>query len=306
MPERLTMRMQALLFLLLLAGSSPAFAARRVTDELGRTVFVPDAPHRILCLTPSLTETVYELGAGGLVVGVTDYTEFPSEARAKPSVGDLVNPSMEKIVALKPDLVLMAAHLNHEETIDQLEDLSLPVFVVDPQGLAGILKMVQSVGVAINRDAQARALVKQLSEKRAAVLSQVQGLARPKILVVIWYDPVMTVGSKAFISDAIAAAGGDSVTADIPEAWPQISMEEVLRRSPDFLLLIKELHGGITLDALKAHAGWERLDAVRNARVIYVDERMELPSPSVFDALEDLARRLHPSQFPPEKNEQTP
>lgn len=298
MPERFGSGTQVFLLLSVLACSSPAFGSRLVTDELGRNVLVPDQPHRILCLAPSLTETVYELGAGELVVGVTDYTEFPVEARFKPSVGGLVDPSMEKIVALGPDLVLMVARLNRPETIRQLEDLSLPVFVVDPQGLEGILKMVRSVGEAIHRDAEARYLVRQLAQKRETVLARVKGLPRPKILVVVWYEPVLTVGSKAFITDAIAAAGGDSVTADIPQAWPQISMEEVLRRSPDFLLLIKELHGGITLDALKAHAGWDRLDAVRNARVIYVDERMELPSPSVFDALDELARALHVSDFP--------
>src|SRR6516162_9905509 len=284
MPERFKLGTQVFLLFFVLAYSSPAFASRRVTDELGRTVLVPDQPHRILCLTPSLTETVYELGAGESVVGVTDYTEFPAEARAKPSVGGLVDPSMEKIVALGPDLVLMAARLNRPETLRQLEDLSLTVFVVDPQ---------------------ARTVVKRLAQKRDAVLSRVKGLPRPKILVVIWYEPVLTAGSKAFITDAIAAAGGDSVTADIPQAWPQISMEEVLRRSPDFLLLIKELHGGITLDVLKAHAGWDRLDAVRDARVIYVDERMELQSPSMFYALEGLARVLHPSDFPG-KEERTP
>ena len=305
MPERFKLGTQVFILFFVLAHSSPAFASRRVTDELGRTVLVPDQPHRILCLTPSLTETVYELGAGESVVGVTDYTEFPAEARAKPSVGGLVDPSMEKIVALGPDLVLMAARLNRPETLRQLEDLSLTVFVVDPQGLEGILKMVQSVGEAIHRDAEARIVVKRLAQKRDAVLSRVKGLPRPKILVVIWYEPVLTAGSKAFITDAISAAGGDSVTADIPQAWPQISMEEVLRRSPDFLLLIKELHGGITLDVLKAHAGWDRLDAVRNARVIYVDERMELPSPSMFYALEGLARVLHPSDFP-DKEERTP
>jgi ABC-type Fe3+-hydroxamate transport system substrate-binding protein len=287
----------SVLFVLLVAGSAPALASRRVTDELGRTVVVPDEPHRILCLTPSLTETVYELGAGDFVVGVTDYTEFPAQARAKPSVGGLVDPSMEKIVALRPDLVLVVTRLNRTETIQQLEDLSLPVFVVDPQGLDGILKMVQSVGDAINRPVEALDLVKRLTEKRDAVATRVKGLPQPKILVVIWYEPVVTVGSKAFITDAISAAGGESVTADIPQAWPQISMEEVIRRAPDFLLLIKELHGGISLDVLKAHAGWDRLDAVRDARVIYVDERLELPSPSVFDALEGLARAVHPSAF---------
>src|SRR5215831_6155959 len=129
MPDRLKVGTQVLLFVLVLASSSPVFASRRVTDELGRTVLVPDQPNRILCLTPSLTETVYELGAGEFVVGVTDYTEFPVEARAKPSVGALVDPSMERIVALAPDLVFMAARINRPETLRRLEDLSLPVFV---------------------------------------------------------------------------------------------------------------------------------------------------------------------------------
>lgn len=305
MPDRLKIAAEVLLLMVVLTSAYPVFASRRVTDELGRTVLVPDQPHRIVCLTPGLTETVYKLGAGDAIAGVTDYTEFPAAARTKPSVGGLVDPSIEKIAALAPDLVLMAANLNHEETIHQLEDLRIPVFVVDPQGLAGILKMIQSVGEAIGRGPAALALVKQLAEKRDAILSRVSGLSRPKILVVIWYDPVLTAGSRAFITEAIAVAGGDSVTADIPQAWPQVSMEEVLRRSPDFLLLIKELHGGITLDTLRAHAGWDRLEAVRNARAIYVDERVELPSPSVFDALEGLAHALHPSEFPV-KDETTP
>jgi ABC-type Fe3+-hydroxamate transport system substrate-binding protein len=201
-------------------------------------------------------------------------------------------------VALGPDLVLAAAHLNLPETIQQLSELSLPVFVVDPEGLDGVLRMIRSIGDAINRRAEAVDLAKRLSAKRDAIVTRLRGLPRPKILIVIWYDPVLTAGGKAFITDAIAAAGGHSVTADIAQAWPQISMEEVVERSPDFLLLIKELHGGITLDALKVHAGWDQLEAVRSARVVYVDERLELPSPSVFDALEELARMLHASAFP--------
>lgn len=285
------------LLVVVLTGSAPVFASRRVTDELGRTIVLPDQLHRIVCLTPGLTETVFELGAGDAVVGVTDHTTFPEAARAKPSVGILTHPAVEKIVALQPDLVLLEAHFNREETIHQLEDLSVPAFAVDPQGMAGILRMVRSVGEAINHRVEAESLVKRLSDKRDAIAARVKGLPRPKVLVVIWYDPVHTAGSKAFITDVIAAAGGQSVTADIPQAWPQISMEEVIERSPDFLLLIKELHGGITLDLLKSHAGWDRLPAVREARVIYVDEKMELPSPSVFEALEELARTLHPAAF---------
>jgi iron complex transport system substrate-binding protein len=288
---------RALFFLVLLGSGTPALASRTVTDELGRTVVIPDRPRRIVCLTPSLTETVYELGEGESVVGVSDYTTFPEAARSKPSVGNLTHPAMEKIIALQPDLVLLEAHINRQETIHQLEALSVPAFVVDPQGLTGILKMVRSVGEATNHSEEAESLVKRLSEKRDAVAARVQGQARPKVLVVVWYEPVLTAGSKAFITDVIAAAGGESVTADIPQAWPQISMEEVVERSPDFLLLIKELHGGITLDLLKSRAGWERLAAVRDASVFYVDEKLELPCPSVFEALEELARTLHPAAF---------
>jgi iron complex transport system substrate-binding protein len=288
---------RALLFLIFLTSGTPAFASRTVTDELGRTVVVPDRPHRIVCLTPSLTETVYELGGGDSIVGVSDYTTFPEAARSKPSVGNLTQPAMEKIIALHPDLVLLEAHINRQETIHQLEELSLPAFVVEPQGLTGILRMVRSVGDATNHNEEAGSLVKRLSEKRDAVAARIKGQPRPKLLVVIWYEPVLTAGNKAFITDVIAAAGGESVTADIPQAWPQISMEEVVERSPDFLLLIKELHRGITLDLLKSRAGWDRLAAVRDARVVYVDEKLELPSPSVFEALEELARTLHPAVF---------
>jgi iron complex transport system substrate-binding protein len=204
---------------------------------------------------------------------------------------------MERIVSLQPDLIFLAAHLNRQETISHLEDLKVPAFVVDPQGLDGVLKMIQSVGNAINRDGEAQSLVKRLTEKRAVVTRSVNGLARPKVFVVIWYDPVLTAGKQAFITDVISAAGADSVTANIPQPWPQISMEDVLKRAPDFLLLIKELHGGITLDLLKSRPGWDRLEAVRNAHVITVDEKLEMPSPLVFDALEELAKMLHPAAF---------
>ena len=285
-----------LLVSMLLASSTPALA-RRVTDELGRSLIVPDVPHRILCLTPALTETVYELGAGDSIAGVTDYTVVPAEARSKPSIGGIIDPSIEKIVALRPDLVIAGANLNLPETIRQLDDLSLPVFVVAPEGLDGVLKMIRSVGDVINRRTEAFDLVTRLTAARDALSSRVRGLPRAKILVVLWYEPVLTAGSKAFVTEAIDAAGGASITADIAQAWPQISVEEVVERSPDLLLLVKELHGGITVDLLKARAGWDRLEAVRTGRVIYVDERLVLPSPSVFAAIEELARKLHPPAF---------
>lgn len=282
---------------LLLVACAPALAVRELVDELGRRVAVPDDPHRIICLAPSLTQTVYALGLGEAVAGVTDYTDYPPEARAKPSVGGLTDASMEKIVALHPDLVLAMRDINRRETVEELEHLGIRVFVVDPQGLQGILASIQHIGDALDRSSGAEELVKRLEQGRAAVAARVGGLPRPKLLALIWYDPVVTAGKKSFLTDVISAAGGQPATADIPQAWPQISLEEVLRRSPDFVLLVRGAHGGITTEELKAHAGWDRLKAVRDNHVIYMDERLFHPSPVVFDALEQLAKELHPEAF---------
>jgi iron complex transport system substrate-binding protein len=280
-----------------LVACAPLLASRELKDELGRDVRLPDNPERVVCLAPNLTETVYALGLGAVVVGVTDFTDFPPEAREKPSVGGLTDASLEKIISLHPDLVLALGELNRQETVEELEHVGIPVFVVDPQGLQGIMASIQHVGDALNRSRDAAHLVERLEAQRAAVAARVEGLPRPKILVVIWYDPVITAGNKSFITEVIAAAGGQSVTADIPQAWPQISLEEVVRRSPDFVLLVRGAHGGLTLEDLKAHAGWDQLKAISDNHVIYMDEQIIHPSPVAFDALEQLARKLHPEAF---------
>jgi iron complex transport system substrate-binding protein len=287
----------AALTALYLLACAPAIASRELRDELGREVTLPSDPQRIVCLAPSLTETVYALGLGAAVVGVTTFTDHPPEAREKPSVGGLTDASIEKIISLHPDLVLAMAELNRQETVEELQHLGIPVFVVDPQGLQGIVASIQHVGDALGRSTAARGLSERLEERRLDIVTRVERLARPKILVVIWYDPVITAGNKSFITDVISAAGAQSVAADIPQAWPQISLEEVLRRSPDWVLLVRGGHGGITLEDLKARPGWAQLKAVSDNHVIYMDDQIFHPSPVVFDALEQLAKKLHPDAF---------
>lgn len=285
---------------LLLLVSLPVLAVRDLKDELGRSVRLPDNPRRVVCLAPSLTETMYALGLGPAVVGVTDFTDYPPEARQKPSVGGLSDASVEKIVSLRPDLVLSLSVINREETVDELQDVGIPVYVVNPQGLQGILASVQHVGDALNHSSDAARLVRQLEERQAATTARVARLPRPKLLAIIWHDPVITIGSKSYITDVIADAGGESVTADLAQAWPQISLEEVIRRSPDSIMLVHASHGQeVTLQELKAHAGWDQLKAIRDGHIVYLDERILRPSPVVFDALEQLAKELHPEAFQP-------
>jgi iron complex transport system substrate-binding protein len=293
----LNRRLLTALFMLAVAARPVNLAARAVRDGIGREVQVPNQAHSIICLAPNLTETVYALGLGNEVAGVTDYTDYPPEARLKPHVGGLIDPSLEKIVSLHPGLVLADAGINRQQTVEQLEHLHIPVFAVRPQGLEGVLESIREIGEATGRQGAAALLVKNLQAKEKQIAGRVQGLPRPKVFVLIWYQPVITAGRAAFVTDVISAAGGQSVTADIPQAWPQISMERVLQLSPDFLLLVRGSHGGVSLGMLRASPGWRNVQAVQRGRVIYMDDRLFHASPVVFDALEELAQKLHPSAF---------
>jgi iron complex transport system substrate-binding protein len=268
-----------------------------VTDAVGRHVELPERPRRVVALTPSLAEIVYSIGAGGDIVGVTDHTDYPSDARAKPSVGGMVDPSVERIVALRPDLVLATLESNRTTTIDALQRLGIPVFVIRPEGLDGILHGVEQVGLALNRIPDARAAVERLRARRQDVARRVRGLPRPRVFVLIWPDPVVTVGRHAFITEAIEAAGASCVTSDIAQPWPRLSLEEVVRLAPDTIVLIANGHPTLAVDELKTRPGWDRVPAVIASRFIEIDARLEHSSPVVFDALEELARRLHPEAF---------
>lgn len=270
---------------------------RGVTDGVGRHVELPDRPHRVVTLTPSLTELMYSLDAGADLVGITDYTDYSPEAHTKPSVGGMVDPSIERIVALHPDLVFAEFNTNRTSTIDALQHLGIPVFVIRAEGLDGILLAVQEVGAALNRTPVAQALVDRVRARREEVARRVRGLPKPRVFVLIWPDPVVTVGQHAFITEAVEAAGAICVTSNIPQLWPRLSLEEVVRLAPDTLLLIKGGHRTLAVDEMKTRPGWDRVPAVVANRFVEVDARFEHSSPLVFDALEELARLLHPQAF---------
>jgi iron complex transport system substrate-binding protein len=286
--------MKRLLFLLPLTVllAVPCFASRTLTDEMGRTVVVPDHPHRVICLMPTVTDTAFALGAEDDVVAISDYTKYPAAALKKPSVGDLIKPSIEVILSLHPDLVIGMQPKGPMEVTDQLERAGIPIFLVSPHGLTGILHSVGTIGMALNRTKQADALVQSLQQRIDAVKARTKNLPPPRVFMPIWYDPITTIGKSAFITEIIAAAGGRSVTDDLPTEWPQISMEVVLERAPDALLLVRG--GKTTLKVLESRPGWNSMAAIEAHRAYYVDDRINFASPVAIDALEDLAKQFHP------------
>ncbi len=277
---------------LIFSVALPACGARTIQDELGRTVQVPEHPHRIVCLMPSVVDDVYSLGAGTDIIGVPDYTKYPAEARSKRSIGSPVTPSIESIVELHPDLVLGDPNMSSPEAIEALERFGIPVFMVAPHTFEDIYRSLASIGHALNREEPARELIGKLRAREAAVRRRVSGKPVVSLLMPVGFDPVITIGKHAFITGLIEIAGGHSVTSDLPNDWQEISLEAVMARAPEALLLVRS--SAMSAEQILSRPGWSSLPAVKNKRIYYVDDRIELPCPVVFDALEELAEELHP------------
>jgi len=281
----------ALVLALLL--STGAISARVVADQTGRRVNLPDHPlHRLVSIAPSITETLYALGLGERLVGDTDYCDYPPPARALPHVGAMLNPNLEKIVALKPDLVLGTDEANRRETADQLERLGIPLYGVTAHTVEGTIQSVEDLGRVLDWEQPTQKLVAGLRARVAAVEKEVQGQPRPKVLFVVWYRPLITAGSQTFISNVIQRAGGVSISDNVKGEWPHMGLEEVLKRAPDVILFPQTDAFAPGLDEFQKLPGWRDLAAVRNHRLYFVAETIMRPSPRLIDALEEVARIL--------------
>lgn len=274
--------------------SASALSARVVTDQTGRRVNLPDHPRRLVSIAPSVTETLYALGLADRLVGDTDYCDYPPQARAVPHVGAMLSPNLEKIVALKPDLVLGTDEANRRVTADQLEHLGIPLYGVTAHTVEGTIQSLEDLGRVLDWDQPTQKLVASLRARVAAVDKQVQGQPRLKVLFVVWYHPLITAGSQTFISNVIQRAGGVSISDDLKMEWPHMGLENVLNRAPDVILFPQTDAFAPGLDEFQKLPGWRDLAAVKNHRIYIVSETIMRPSPRLIDALEELANILHP------------
>jgi len=277
----------------LLSGPLPA---RMVEDQTGRRVNIPEHPQRLISLAPSITETLFALGLGDRVVGDTDYCEYPPEAKLKPRVGPILNPNLEKIVALKPDLVLGSPEANRRETADRLERLGIPLYGVTAHTVDETLHSIEDLGRVLGHEPEARKLVISLRQRIEAVEKRVASRPRPKVLFVVWYRPLTTAGPNTFITDVIQRAGGTSISQDLRGEWPRLSLEEALRRDPDVILFPRSESFSPELEEFQRLPGWRDMRAVKDRQMFFISDAIIRPSPRLVDALEEVARALHPPQ----------
>lgn len=288
------------------AAATPQTAARVMMDEVGHQVSLPMQVHRIVSIAPNLTETLYTLGVESLLVADTEYCDFPPDAKLKPHVGVPLNPSLEAIVALKPDLILATTAINRLSTVDSLERLGLPVYTTDPRTVDGMLTGVERVAEAIGIAQRGEELLSGLRGQLQAIDAAVQHEPPSRVLFVVWESPLISIGPKTFIADALRHAGAESVIKS-KEDWPNVTPEEVVRLRPDYLVYAGS-HGDQTpsLNKLRERSGWKDLPAVKEGHLVMISDEIDRPAPGLVAAIEELAKKLHPAAFHSAKTPVTP
>jgi iron complex transport system substrate-binding protein len=263
-------------------------------DGAGRDVTIAAEPRRIVSVAPSNTELVFALGKGKYLVGRSDFCDYPEEAKQIPSIGNFFPPDYEKIVSLKPDLILVIG--GSEEARNKLiQDYKLTVFVVDPQNFDQLYATIKTLGVALNAQEQAEKLVATMQQQVDAIAQKAATATnKPKVFYEVWDDPLMTAGAQTFIDDMIRLAGGVNIAADV-KGWVPYKAEQVAAQNPD--IIIAASPDGAA--KIKQRKGWESFKAIKDGKVFSVADPnvVARPGPRLVEGLKFFARTLHPELF---------
>lgn len=251
----------------------------------------------MVALAPNLTEIVFALGAGGLLVGVSDYSDHPAEARTIPRVGGL-EISAERVASLRPDLVLATREGNARGPVSTLAAAGLKVVVLPTGSLDAVLESLRLAGEALGRLEPAARIVDSLARRREAVRLRVRGRPRPRAVLLVWPDPPQAAGGGTFLHDVLSEAGAENLLASRP-GWPVVSTE-YLTTAPVEVLVLPASAGTRPVFERALSSGALSRGAIRRARRVWIDEAaLTRPGPRVFDALEELAAAVHPKDRTP-------
>ncbi|MBS1794873.1 MAG: cobalamin-binding protein [Acidobacteria bacterium] len=270
--------------------SAPASGQMRdIADDLGRKLKIPEKVERVVSLAPNLTENIFAVGAGDRLVGVTTFCNYPEEARKIAKVGDTMNPNMETIIALKPQIVFISTASQLETFTKTLEAAGITVFVADPKNLDDVLTNLRQLGDIFGTLERSTVLLNELQERIVAVDETVRDKPKVKTFVQISKEPLFTIGKDSFLTALVERAGGASVTKDVATAYPKISKETALALNPEAIVLSE------SPDNLEPNEVFKNSPAVKNKKIFKIDaDILSRPGPRLVTALEQLAENLHP------------
>lgn len=271
-----------------------------IKDDDGRLISLEKQPARIVSLAPSHTEILFALGLGDRIVGVTEYCDYPQEARSKTKIGGFSTPSVEKIIELQPDLVL--AGDMHRQVVTTLEAANVKVLIFSPTTMEGIFAAIGQIGKAAGEEQAAQNLLAGLQRRVDAVtdkVGQAQG-AKPRVFYEVWHEPLTSAADNTLIGELIRLSGGENIVGPSKDSYPKISEEIILEKNPD-IMIHSYGHGSnesLSPEKILKRQGWEHLNFVQSRRIAGLDANLiNRAGPRIVDALEAVAQAIHPELF---------
>lgn len=288
------------LSLTIVVGCNEPSSPPTVVDDMGREVVIDEIPQRIVSFGPSITEILFALGLGEKVVGVSDFSDYPEEAKSKPLVGNAFAPSIETLVALEPDLVFT---LEHQELNSQLEALGMTYIIIDPKDIDGILKDIELIGVVTGTEDEATELVESMEDTIDRVLTLVGSASEVSVFFIVDATDLTrpwTAGPGSFIDALITMAGGENIAAEAEGEWVELSLEYIVAADPD-LIIIQTMTGGVptvSIETLEEHPIWGEMRAVREGNIFLINgDLVSRSGPRIVQGLEEMAEIIHPELF---------
>lgn len=288
----LTPTVLAAVFLLAQFASTAADAAGiAVTDDRGRRVTLLAPAQRIIALAPSITELVYAAGAGGRLVGVARFSDYPSAAKDIQHIGDASRIDLERVLSLKPDLVIGWISGNQAADIERIEQLGFKIHMIEPATLAAIPRLLRAIGTLAGTNASAQGAADEFERGVAALRERYGARAKVRAFYEIWHQPLMTVNGRHMISDVIRLCGGANVFAGLATLTPVVSLEAVITAKPEVVL------GGSSATTPDEFAAlwrsYEGFAGLRNVRAMYVDpDRIQRQTPRILEGAQTVCAHL--------------
>jgi len=255
-------------------------------------------PQRIVSLAPNITETLFALGLGERVVGVSNYCQFPPAAKQKEKVGGYINPSLEKIVALQPDLVIGIAEGDLRNFVDKLAGLKIPVYITNPSNVAEVISFIQNIGEVTFSPQAAKRITEKMRARINIIQEKVKERPRLRVFQVLDFNPLISAGKGTLVDDLIRLAGGRNVAENALGRYPRFSLEEVVAQDPQVIILSSMKSQESITEQRQWWERWKTISAVRHGRLYVLNsDLIHRSSPRIVDGLEEMARAIHPEAF---------
>ncbi|WP_077369966.1 ABC transporter substrate-binding protein [Anaerosalibacter sp. Marseille-P3206] len=267
-----------------------------VEDQFGNTVTFEKMPESIVSLAPSHTEILFSLGLEDKIVGVTEFCDYPEEAKTKEKVGSFTGVNIEKIIELNPDLVVEYGP-GDEEVNKSLREAGINVLCYEPESIDSVIDVIEKLGEITDTTGQAETVVNEMNNKKEEIVNKVKDSEKVKVFYEIWHDPLMAAGPGSFMDELINLAGGENIAADAEGDYPQFDLEQLIERDPEVYLAAEDSEEK-TVESIKTRPGFENISAVKNGKVYLLEPNIvSRPGPRIVEALEMVAKAIHPELF---------